>query len=102
MVDSTASHERMSFLDAYAVYDQIKIHKEDEEHTGFIILRGLFDYTIMPSGLKNAGATFQRIVTVLFKNLLGTITEACADDLIFKSFDKNDPVAHLQLDFDIL
>jgi hypothetical protein len=58
LVDSTAGHERMSFLDAFQGYHQIALRKEDQEKTAFITPQGVFCYKVMPFGLKNAGATY--------------------------------------------
>jgi hypothetical protein len=49
---------RLSFLDAYFGYNQIKLKKEDEEKTAFITPYGVFCYQVMPFVLKNAGATY--------------------------------------------
>jgi hypothetical protein len=52
IIDSTAGCARLSFLDAYSGYNQIKLKKEDEEKTAFIIPYGMFCYQVMPFGLK--------------------------------------------------
>ena len=58
LVDATAGHELLSFMDAYSGYNQIPMNPADEEHTSFVTDRGLFCYKVMPFGLKNAGATY--------------------------------------------
>ncbi|XP_024017454.1 uncharacterized protein LOC112090422 [Morus notabilis] len=63
MVDATAGHEMLSFMDAYSGYNQIPMHPADEEHTSFITDRGPYCYKVMPFGLKNAGATYQRFIS---------------------------------------
>ena len=63
LVDATSGHERMSFLDAYRGYHQNAMYPPAEEQTAFITPKGLYCYKVMPFGLKNAGATFQRVVT---------------------------------------
>ena len=60
LVDATAGHEMLSFMDAYSGYNQIPMYGPDQDHTAFITDRGLYCYTVMPFGLKNAGATYQR------------------------------------------
>ena len=62
LVDSTACHQLYSFIDAAQGYHQIPMKKEDEKKTSFITHEGLYCYTIMPFGLKNAGATYQRLM----------------------------------------
>ena len=71
LVDTTAGYERMSFLDAYSGYNQIKMNEKDRIHTTFITERGLYCYKVMHFGLKNAGATYQRLINHMFsKNML--------------------------------
>lgn len=60
LVDSTAGHELLSFMDAYSGYNQIPMHVPDQEHTSFVTDLGLYCYKVRPFGLKNAGATYQR------------------------------------------
>ncbi|KAK1580997.1 hypothetical protein Q3G72_002138 [Acer saccharum] len=62
LVNATAEHETLSFMDAYSGYNHIRMHKPDEEKTAFTTDQGLYYYTVMPFGLKNAGATYQRLV----------------------------------------
>ena len=58
LVDSTARHELLSFMDVFSGYNQIKIKEEDQEKTSFVTSQGLFCYKVMPFGLKNTGATY--------------------------------------------
>ena len=66
LVDSTAGCEVLSFLDAYSGYHQINMCLDDEEKTAFITPFGIFCYVKMPFGLKNAGASFQRLMQATF------------------------------------
>uniref|UniRef100_A0A2N9IRH8 Reverse transcriptase domain-containing protein n=1 Tax=Fagus sylvatica TaxID=28930 RepID=A0A2N9IRH8_FAGSY len=102
LVDSTAGHERMSFLDAFQGYHQIALRKEDQEKTAFITPRGIFCYKVMPFGLKNAGATYQRMVTKMFSELLGKTVEVYIDDMVVKSIKSTDHVEDLRKVFEIL
>ena len=58
LVDLTARHELLSFMDAFSCYNQIKMNKDDQERTSFVISQGLFCYKVMPFGLKNVDATY--------------------------------------------
>ena len=58
MIDNTCGSERMSFLDKFSGYNQIKMYPKDEKHTSFRMPLGVYCYTVMPFGLKNAGATY--------------------------------------------
>ena len=57
LIDATSSFKIMSFMDAFSGYNQIRMAKEDQEKTTFIIDHGLYCYKVMPFGLKNSGAT---------------------------------------------
>ncbi len=59
LVDATAEHDRMSFLDAFQGYHQIALSSEDREKTTFITPLGIYCYKVMPFDLKNAGAIYQ-------------------------------------------
>ena len=56
----------LSFMDAFSGYNKIKMDETDQEKTSFITSQGLFCYKVMPFGLKNAGATYQRLVNHMF------------------------------------
>jgi hypothetical protein len=71
IVDSTAGCERLSFLDAYLGYNQIRMKKQDEEHTTFIMPHRVYCYNTMPFDLKNAGATYQRCMQNCLKDQIG-------------------------------
>ena len=66
LVDSTAGHKLLTFMDTFFGYNQIQIAEEDQEKTAFITSQGLYCYRVMPFGLKNAGATYQRLVNQMF------------------------------------
>ncbi|KAI5313233.1 hypothetical protein L3X38_042407 [Prunus dulcis] len=85
LVDATAGHALLSFMDAYSGYNQIFMHPEDQARTSFITDRGLYCYKVMPFGLKNAEATYQRLVNHLFAPLIGNTMEVYVDDMLVKS-----------------
>ena len=60
LVDAIAGHEPLSFMDTYSGYNQIRLTEKDLEKLAFIIDQGVYCYEVMPLGLKNAGATYQR------------------------------------------
>ena len=102
MVDATAGHELLSFMDAYSGYNQIPMFPRDEDHTAFIIDRGLYCYRVMPFGLKNAGTTYQRLVNKIFAELLGISIEVYIDDMLVKSVVAQEHVTYLDQTFSIL
>ena len=89
-------------MDAYSRYNQILMHKPDEEHTSFITDRGLYCYKTMPFDLKNVGATNQRLVNMMFKDLISRAMEVYMDDMLVKSKVVGDHAEHLKQMFNIL
>ena len=66
LVDGTAGHSMLSFMDGFSGYNQILMAPEDMEKTAFITEWGTYCYRVMPFGLKNVGATYQRAATTCF------------------------------------
>ncbi|CAA7052868.1 unnamed protein product [Microthlaspi erraticum] len=102
LVEATAGHQLLSFMDAFSGYNQIKMNPEDQEKTAFITDRGTYCYKVMPFGLKNAGATYQRLVNKMFADQLGKTMEVYIDDMLVKSSRETDHVAQLRVCFSIL
>ena len=85
LVDSTAGHKLLTFMDTFSGYNQIKMAEEDWEKTAFVTSQGLYCYKVMPFGLKNAGATYQRLVNKMFSKQIGRNMEVYVDDMLVKS-----------------
>ena len=102
IVNASVGHDMLSFLDAFSGYHQIPMYLSDAEKTSFITPHGLFCYNVMPFGLKNAGATYQRLVTKMFRPLLGKTIEVYINDLLIKSKERPNHANHLQQAFDLL
>lgn len=92
IMDSTAEHPFISFMDAYSKYNQIRMSSYDEEKIAFVTNQGLYCYKAMPFGLKNAGATYQCLVNQMFKQQISWNIEVYVDDLLVKS---KEPKQHL-------
>ena len=75
LVDATTGHALLSFMDPYSGYNQISMHVPNQEHTSFITNCGFYCYKVMLFGLKNAGATYQHLVNVMFKEQIGKTME---------------------------
>ena len=95
LVDNTAGHPMFSFMDGFSGYNQILMALEDMERTSFITEWGTYCYRVMPFGLKNAGATYQRAATTLFHDMMHRDVEVYVDDMIVKSRDRADHLAAL-------
>ncbi|KAI0510524.1 hypothetical protein KFK09_011128 [Dendrobium nobile] len=102
LVDATSGHQMLSFMDAYSGYNQIQMDPADEEATSFQMDKGLYCYLVMPFGLKNAGATYQRLMNKVFKNLIGRTMEVYVDDMLVKSLEKSQHISDLEECFNLL
>ena len=84
LVDAIVGHPRMSFLDAFQGYHQIPLALDDQEKTAFVTPVGNYHYKVMPFGLKNAGSSYQRMMTRMFESQLGKNIEIYIDDMVVK------------------
>ena len=85
LMDSTAGHKLLMFMDAFSGYNQIRMAEEDQEKNAFITSQGLYCYRVMSFGLKNVGATYQRLVNKMFSQQIGRNMEVYVDDMLVKS-----------------
>ena len=92
----------MCFLDAYSGYHQIKMAESDQATTAFITPYGPFCFNTMPFGLKNAGATYQRMIQTCLEKQIGKIVEAYVDDVVVKTRHVETLIDDLRLTFDNL
>ncbi|XP_013624816.1 PREDICTED: RNA-directed DNA polymerase homolog [Brassica oleracea var. oleracea] len=84
-VESTVGNKLLTFMDSFSGYNKILMHPDDREKTAFITDRGTYCYKVMPFGLKNAGATYQRLVNRMFTDKLSDTMEVYIDDMLVKS-----------------
>ncbi|GJX37284.1 reverse transcriptase domain-containing protein [Tanacetum coccineum] len=101
-VESLCRFPFKCFLDAYNGYDQLKLAKEDEEKIVFITSQGTFCYSKMPFGLRNAGATNQRLVDKAFHKQIGRNLEVYVDDLVIKISMEDEIVRDIEETFKTL
>ena len=102
LMNAIVGHPRMSFLDAFQGYHQIPLALDDQKRTPFVTPVGNYHYKVMPFGLKNAGATYQRMMTRMFEPQLGKTIEIYIDDMVVKSKAESKHVSDLGNIFDIL
>ena len=102
IVDATTGHELLNFMDAFSGYNQISMDPSDQEKTSFVTDQGTYYYRVMPFGLKNAGATYQRLVNRMFQKQIGTFMEVYIDDMLVKSIKAELHIIHLAEAFQIL
>ena len=89
-------------MDAFSGYNQIKMDEADQEKMSFVTSQGLFCYEVMPFGLKNVGATYQRLVNHMFRPQIGRNVEVYVDDMLVKSLDEGKHLDDLQETFNTL
>ena len=92
----------MSFLDAFQGYHQIPLALSDQEKTAFVTPIGNYHYKVVHFGLKNAGSTYQRMITRMFEPQLGKSIEIYVDNMVVKSKVVSKHVGDLRVIFNIL
>ena len=102
MVDATTGHEALSFMDGSSGYNQIRMASRDEEFTAFRTPKGIYCHKVMPFGLKNTGATYQRAMQKIFDDMLHKNVECYVDDLVVKSKKRDGHIADLRQVFERL
>ena len=99
LVDNSAGYKTLSFMDAYSGYNQIPMALGDRHCTAFMTSSGNYYYNVMPFRLKNAGATYQRMMNKVFNKQIGDMLEVYMDDMIVKSRADTDHATHLKTVF---
>ncbi|GJV02104.1 reverse transcriptase domain-containing protein [Tanacetum coccineum] len=99
-VEAVMGFKYKCFLDADKGYHQIQMAKEDEEKTAFYTEQGTYCYTKMSFGLKNARATYQRLVDSTFQSQIGRNLEAYLDDMVIKSKEEASLLADIAETFE--
>ena len=89
-------------MDAFSGYNQISIDPGDQEKTSFVTGQGTYCYRVMPFGLKNTGATYQRLVNRIFQKQIGIFMEVYIDDMLVKSIKAKLHITHLAEAFQVL
>ena len=90
LIDLAVGHAMFSFMDGFSGYNQIFMSSRDAEKTAFRIPIRNFYYTVMPFGLKNAGATYQRTMTAMFHDMMHREIKDYVNDIVVKSKTRED------------
>lgn len=101
-VDGASQYQVLSFMDAYLGYNQIRMNPSDAPKTTFMTNGANYYYEIMPFGLRNAGATYQRLMDKILAEHLGRNMEAYVDEMVVKSRTEDEHLKDLQQLFDTL
>ncbi|CAL2259881.1 unnamed protein product [Prunus armeniaca] len=101
LVDGVAHNQMLSFMDGNAGYNQIMGAEGDIHKTAFMCPGhiGAFEYTVMPFGLRNAGATYQRAMNSVFHDMIGHSLEVYIDEIVIKSPEEGNHMSNLRRAF---
>ena len=102
LMDSMVGHKLLTFMDAFSGYNQIQMAEEDQEKIAFITSQGLYCYRVMPFGLKNVGAMYQRLVNQMFSKQIERNVEVYMDNMLVKGEEEEDHLDDLKEMFDTL
>ena len=100
LVDNTTSSALMSFMDGFSGYNQIKMAPRDMTKTTFTMEWGIYCYIVMPFGLKNVSATYQRMATTLLHDIMHNEVEMYVDDMIVKANNREGHIVNLRKFFE--
>jgi hypothetical protein len=99
LVDSVLGNKVISFLDGKEGYNQIFMAKEDVSKTAFCCsgFIGLFEWVVMTFRMKNADATYQRAMNLIFHDLLRVLMEVYIDDMVVISVGFEEHITNLKI-----
>ena len=89
-------------MDAFSGYNQIKMDEANQEKTSFVTSQGIFCYKVMLFSLKNAGATYQRLMNKVFAHQIRRNVQVYVDDMLVKSRKEDNRLDDLRETFDTL
>ncbi|XP_068466639.1 uncharacterized protein [Phaseolus vulgaris] len=96
LVDNASGCEMLSFLNAFSGYNQIKMHPMDESKTTFMTETCSYCYKVIPFGLKNAGATYHRLMDKVLAPMLGRNVQTYVDDMVEASHERRQHTTDLE------
>ena len=99
LVDNASGCQLLSFLDTFSGYNQIQMHPNDERKTALMAEFASYYYKFMPFGIKNIGATYQRLMYKILAPLLGQNVQVYVDDMVLTSKKKEQHVIDLEEPF---
>ncbi|BHF62235.1 hypothetical protein SprV_0200521600 [Sparganum proliferum] len=95
-IDALSGAAWFSTLDLASGYWQVEVHPADRAKTAFVVPSGLYEFNMMPFGLANAPATFQRLMTTVLRDITPTACLIYLDDIIVHGKTVEEHNAHLR------
>ena len=83
-------------MDLASGFHQVEMEESDKEKTAFICSEGLYEFNVMPFGLKNAPGTFQRMMDKILKEYIGDFVEIYVDDIMIYSRNLEEHIQHIE------
>jgi hypothetical protein len=102
LLDSFQGSKWFTCLDLASGYWQVAMNDEDKKKTAFTTKYGLYEFNVMPFGLCNAPATFQRLMDELLRPYKGNFVEVYIDDITIFSKTFQDHCNHVNIVLDVL
>ena len=102
LLDRLGQAKYFSSIDLASAYHQLRIKEGDEHKTAFLTNEGLFEYVVVPFGLTNAPASFQRCMNLCFHDMLSEYVLVYLDDILIYSKTAEEHVDHLCYAFQCL
>jgi putative transposase len=97
MLNHLSKGRLFTTLDLHSGYFQLPMDPASSQYTAFTCEFGFFEYVVMPQGLCNATATFQRAMTLALGDLIGKICYCYLDDVIIFSEDPDQHLEHVKM-----